>query len=77
MFLLLMPGLLPCLDMSSSGNTWEGYQWVDGWPVTPPCPRVQPAPPASATNEFQEEKEMLVVSPSDDDYWTLPSASTK
>jgi len=63
MFLLLMPGLLPCLEMSSSGNTWEGYQWVDGWPVTPPRPRVQPAPPVSAANEFQEEKEMLVEDP--------------
>ncbi len=49
--------------MSSSGNTWEGYQWVDGWPVTPPRPRVQPTPPASATNEFQEEKEMRVEDP--------------
>jgi len=57
-----MHGLLPCSDMSSSGNTWEGYQWVDGWPVTPPRPRVQPPTPAATTNEFQvqEEKEMLV-----------------
>jgi hypothetical protein len=31
-----MPVFLPILEMSSSGNTWEGYQWVDGWPVTPP-----------------------------------------
>jgi hypothetical protein len=46
--------------MSSSGNTWEGYQWVDGWPVTPPRPRVQPMTPAATANEIQEEKEMLV-----------------
>jgi len=60
MILFLMHGLLPCSDMSSSGNTWEGYQWVDGWPVTPPRPRVQPPTPAATTNESQEEKEMLV-----------------
>jgi len=22
--------------MESSGRTWEGYEWVDGWPVSPP-----------------------------------------
>jgi hypothetical protein len=22
--------------MESNGRTWEGYEWVDGWPVSPP-----------------------------------------
>jgi hypothetical protein len=52
--------LLPCLEMSSSGNTWEGYQWVDGWPMTPPRPPVQPTTPADLPDELQEEREMLV-----------------
>ena len=34
---------LPCLDMESNGRTWEGYELVDGWPVSPP--RHQPPQP--------------------------------
>ncbi len=45
--------------MASSGNTWEGYLWVDGWPVTPPRSRMQPTP-ADPVNELPEEREMLV-----------------
>jgi colicin import membrane protein len=29
-----------------AGNAWDGYVWVDGWPVTPPRmqQRTQPQP---------------------------------
>ena len=47
------------LEMSANGNTWEGYQWVDGWPVSPPRPHPQqqqlPREPAPT-----EEGEMAV-----------------
>ena len=38
-----------CLDMD--GNAWEGYQWVDGWPVTPPRQQQAPAAPTEPANE--------------------------
>ncbi len=31
------------LDMA--GNAWDGYLWVDGWPVTPPRTQQQPPVP--------------------------------
>ncbi len=33
------------------GNAWEGYQWVDGWPVTPPRQQQAPAAPTEPANE--------------------------
>jgi hypothetical protein len=27
--------------MESSGRSWEGYEWVDGWPVSPPSHQPQ------------------------------------
>ena len=49
--------LLYFLEMSSSGNTWEGYEWVDGWPVSPPRPRQQQQPPPR-TDEGEMAVEM-------------------
>jgi hypothetical protein len=46
------------LEMSASGNTWEGYQWVDGWPVSPPRPRLQQQPPREPATT--DEGEMAV-----------------
>jgi hypothetical protein len=43
------------------GNAWEGYQWVDGWPVTPPRQQPAPAEPAAEpVNEPEHEPEMVV-----------------
>jgi hypothetical protein len=43
------------------GNAWEGYQWVDGWPVTPPRQQQAPAEPAAEpVNEPEHEPEMVV-----------------
>jgi hypothetical protein len=44
--------------MSASGNTWEGYQWVDGWPVSPLRPHQQQPPPREPTGN--DEGEMAV-----------------
>ncbi len=56
----LMHVFLPCLDMTSSGNTWEGYLWGDGWPVTPPRPRMQLTTSTEPVNELPDEREMIV-----------------
>jgi hypothetical protein len=45
--------------MSASGNTWEGYQWVDGWPVSPPRPHQQQQPPQREPTS-NDEGEMAV-----------------
>jgi hypothetical protein len=46
------------------GNAWEGYRWVDGWPVTPPRQQQAPAAPTEPANEPfnapEYEPEMLV-----------------
>jgi hypothetical protein len=46
------------LEMFASGNTWEGYQWMDGWPVSPPRPRPQQQPPREPATT--DEGEMAV-----------------
>jgi hypothetical protein len=43
------------LEMSAGGNTWEGYQWVDGWPVSPPRPHQQQPPPREPTSTDKGE----------------------
>jgi hypothetical protein len=46
--------------MSSYGKTWEGYQWVDGWPVTPPRHWTQQPTAPNPPDEPEEEREMVV-----------------
>jgi hypothetical protein len=46
------------LEMSANGNTLEGYQWVDGWPVSPSRPRPQQQPPSEPAST--EKGEMAV-----------------
>ncbi len=48
--------------MESSGRTWEGYEWVDGWPVSPlRQQQQQPNEPAYV----QEGEGGMVVEPAE------------
>jgi hypothetical protein len=51
---------LPYLDMSSNGNAWEGYEWVDGWPVLPPRLWTQQLMAPEPADEPAEDREMVV-----------------
>jgi hypothetical protein len=60
---------LPCLEMETGGRSWEGYVWVDGWPVSPlrhqPHQQQQAREPADGEMvvEPAEPVEPVVVEP--------------
>jgi hypothetical protein len=46
---IILTQLTFCPDMD--GYAWEGFQWVDGWPVTPPRPQEMQQNPVQVMEE--------------------------